>query len=136
MRFLLDTNAISDAMKKGSPVLQRLKEHSPDDLAVSTVTRFEMEAGFAFNPAVELYIRPMAQLLLSAMHLLPFEDEDALSAGKVRAYLRRQGTPIGPYDVLIAGMALRRNLILVTANTSEFSRVPGLRLENWREPVG
>ncbi len=61
----------------------------------------------------------------------PFEPEDAEEAGDIRAELERAGTPIGPYDVLIAAQARRRNALLVTANMGEFTRVPGLRIEDW-----
>ena len=66
-----------------------------------------------------------------AFPVLEFDREDARSAGEVRARLSGAGTPIGPYDVLIAGQALARKLILLTHNRKEFERVPGLRLEDW-----
>jgi tRNA(fMet)-specific endonuclease VapC len=61
----------------------------------------------------------------------PFEPEDAEEAGDIRAALERSGTPIGPYDTLIAAQARRRGALLVTANRREFARVPGLRSEDW-----
>jgi tRNA(fMet)-specific endonuclease VapC len=72
--------------------------------------------------------------LLQNVQAIPFCVEDAYATGHLRALLTRAGTPIGPYDVMIAGTALARGLILITANTREFSRVPGLELENWRLP--
>jgi tRNA(fMet)-specific endonuclease VapC len=63
--------------------------------------------------------------------VLEFDGEDARRAGEVRAFLAAKGTPIGPYDVLIAGQALARDMILVTRNTDEFRRVKGLRVEDW-----
>ena len=63
--------------------------------------------------------------------MLGFDKEDAQAAGKVRAMLAASGTPIGPYDVLIAGQALARGLVLVTHNVGEFSRVAGLQVEDW-----
>ena len=65
--------------------------------------------------------------------MVPFGEDVAYVTGRLRASLARAGTPIGPYDVMIAGTALIHGLILVTANTREFSRVFGLQLENWRE---
>ena len=67
----------------------------------------------------------------SGVALLPFEQADAEEAADIRAHLRRLGTPIGPYDVLIAGQARRSGAVLVTANTSEFARVPGLSVVDW-----
>ena len=64
--------------------------------------------------------------------VIEFDKEDARQAGEVRAWLAAQGQPIGPYDVLIAGQARARNLTLITHNTNEFGRVPGLRLDDWQ----
>jgi tRNA(fMet)-specific endonuclease VapC len=65
--------------------------------------------------------------------VLEFDKEDARQAGEIRALLASEGTPIGPYDVLIAGQALAREMILVTRNTQEFGRVIGLQIEDWQE---
>jgi tRNA(fMet)-specific endonuclease VapC len=66
--------------------------------------------------------------------LLPFEDEDARAAGEIRAILEAVGKPIGAYDLLIAGQALRRNFTLVTADVAEFKRVKGLAWQDWSKP--
>ena len=70
-------------------------------------------------------------MLSGDLDLLDFDDEDARTAGQVRATLGKAGTQIGAYDVMIAGQALRRGLTVVTANTSEFSRVTGLSWQDW-----
>jgi tRNA(fMet)-specific endonuclease VapC len=67
--------------------------------------------------------------------VLEFDEEDPRQAGQIRAQLASKGAPIGPYDVLIAGQARARELTLVTHNTSEFQRVPGLRVEDWKRPA-
>jgi tRNA(fMet)-specific endonuclease VapC len=67
--------------------------------------------------------------------VLEFDEEDARQAGQNRAHLASKGTPIGPYDVLIAGQAMARELTLITHNTSEFQRVPGLKVEDWKGPA-
>ena len=67
--------------------------------------------------------------------MIPFDVNEAHESGRLRALLARVGTPIGPYDVMIAGTALAHGLTLVSANTTEFSRVPGLQLQNWRLPA-
>jgi tRNA(fMet)-specific endonuclease VapC len=72
--------------------------------------------------------------LTHGVEVLPIDDEDALVAGQIRATLRAAGTPIGPYDVMIAGHALRRGATLVTANIREFERVDGLTIKNWAVP--
>jgi tRNA(fMet)-specific endonuclease VapC len=70
-------------------------------------------------------------VFLTSLNVLPFESEDARIAGEVRIKLERAGTPIGPYDLLIAAQAIRHGLQLITANVREFSRVEGLRWEDW-----
>ena len=69
--------------------------------------------------------------MLFRSNVLPFEDQAAIEYGKIRAYLERQGKPIGPLDMLIAGHAKAEGLTLVTNNVKEFERVPGLKVENW-----
>lgn len=71
------------------------------------------------------------EAFLGSVAILSFDDEDARFAGNIRAELERAGKPIGPYDYLIAAQALRHDFTLVSANEKEFSRVPGLRWENW-----
>ena len=75
----------------------------------------------------------LLRTFLQPLRIVAFDDEDAETAGDVRAALERSGKPIGPYDNLIAAQALRRDLLLITANVREFSRVKGLRWENWAE---
>ena len=77
-----------------------------------------------------MLFRSIMQLLL-VLNVLPFEDQAAIEYGKIRAYLERQGKPIGPLDMLIAGHAKAEGLTLVTNNVKEFERVPGLKVENW-----
>ncbi len=74
------------------------------------------------------------RLLFADVVILEFDREDARTAGEIRAALARQGTPIGPYDVLIAGQARARDLMLVTNNLSEFQRIDGLKIEDWTQP--
>jgi tRNA(fMet)-specific endonuclease VapC len=77
----------------------------------------------------------LATFLALDVTLWPFEPEDAEEAGDIRAVLERAGTPIGPYDILIAAQARRRSAVLITANEREFARVPGLKTEDWTSPA-
>jgi tRNA(fMet)-specific endonuclease VapC len=104
----------------------------PSDIALSAVTLFEIQYGLERNPSMALKIKPMMQSLLSVLTILPFDEKVASHAGSLRAYLHQQGTPIGSYDILIAATALAHDLTLVSANTNEFMRVPGIQLVNWR----
>jgi tRNA(fMet)-specific endonuclease VapC len=129
-RHLLDTDTCI-AIMRGHPVaVQRLAAVAPGDCAISTVTAYEPYTGVekCAKPAQE---RSKVELLLKTIWEIPFDPDAARESARLRALLESQGQPIGPYDTLLAGQALARSLILVTANTREFSRVPGLTLENW-----
>ena len=129
MRYLLDANAVIVLLNGTNPKLaRRLRRESLADVGVSAIVLHELYYG-AFRssrPAANLAV--VDQLQFS---IVTFEKEDARSAGQVRAQLRVKGTPVGPYDVLIAGQALGRRLVLVTHNRREFARVAGLVTEDW-----
>jgi tRNA(fMet)-specific endonuclease VapC len=130
MAYLLDTNAVIALLNDTtSKTALRARRENPGDVAISVIVMHELYYG-AFRS------RRAAQnaALIDDLQfvVLDFDKEDARQAGEVRALLASNGTPIGAYDVLIAGQAVARNLILVTHNTREFGRVPGLRLEDWQ----
>lgn len=134
MNYLLDTNAVVALLRnKPTGVRERYREaeKSGDYLALSSVVLFELWYGVEKSGRVQENTERLRVLLSGDLDLLDFDDEDAQVAGRVRAALEKVGTPIGAYDLLIAGQALRRGLTVVTANTSEFSRVVGLSLEDW-----
>jgi tRNA(fMet)-specific endonuclease VapC len=131
-RYLLDTNVVSDFVRGQAAVQARLRATSPADVAVSSVTVMEVHYGLTLEPARARRLQPVIDALFDAIQLLPLTVEDARAAGALRAALRRQGRPIGPYDVLLAGCALARGLVLVTANAREFGRVAGLVVDDWR----
>jgi len=98
---------------------------------VSSVVAFELWYGIAKSARVEVNTQRLEMLLSSPVIALPFENEDSRAAGSIRATLEAAGKPIGAYDYLIAGQAMARQLTLVTANVSEFSRVKGLSWQDW-----
>ena len=129
--YLLDTNICIYFMKNQYPQLtERLFACDSADLMISSVTVFELEYGAAKSNWGNRTREKLA-MFLAPFHILPFSMEDAVSAGKLRVYLEKQGTPIGPYDVQIAAQGLSRNLTLITHNVDEFRRVPHLQLEDW-----
>jgi tRNA(fMet)-specific endonuclease VapC len=134
VNYLLDTNAVV-ALLRNKPVEVRERyreaEAAGDRLALSSVVLFELWYGVAKSSQVQENTERLRVLLSGDLDLLDFDDEDARTAGQVRATLEKSGTPIGAYDLLIAGQALRRGLTVVTANTSEFSRVTGLNWQDW-----
>jgi tRNA(fMet)-specific endonuclease VapC len=130
MAYLLDTNAVIALLNDTtSKTALRARRENPGDVAISVIVIHELYYGAFIS-------RRVAQnaAVIDALQfvVLDFDKEDARQAGQVRAMLASKGTPIGAYDVLIAGQAVARNLILVTHNTREFGRVPGLRLEDWQ----
>lgn len=132
MRYLLDTNAVASLFNDpAGPISRRVREHLPTDIGLPAVVVHELYFG-AFKS--QRRDRNLALIDGLQFEVVGFDREDAQHAGEIRAVLARQGTPIGAYDVLIAGQARARDLTLVTHNIREFQRVPELRVEDW-EPL-
>lgn len=128
--FLLDTNAVIAVVNEPKGVVaKKLRRHAPPSIFVSSVVMHELFFG-AFNSARTDTNVDLVDCL--AFNVVSFDLDDARMAGQVRAALKSAGTPIGPYDVLIAGQAVNRGLTLVTHNVSEFARVPQLRIVDWQ----
>ena len=131
MRYMLDTNICIYSIKhKPEQVFQRLQEHDPSEICISSVTYAELVHGVEKSQAVEKN-RLALTLLLANIEILDFDAAAAEAYSKIRADLEKNGTPIGPLDMMIAGHAKSLNYTVVTNNSKEFSRVIGLKLENW-----
>lgn len=129
--YLLDTNiCIYIIKRKPQEVLATLKKKSKSGIAVSSLTVAELEYGIEKSDARERNRISLIELL-SIFAIIPFDDRDAVEYGKIRADLERKGTVIGEIDMLLAAQSRCKNLIFVTNNVREFSRVQNLRLENW-----
>jgi tRNA(fMet)-specific endonuclease VapC len=137
VKYLLDTNACI-ALINGTPVSVRSHfqkaTRGNSQIYVSSVVTFELWYGVAKSTRIALNTQRLQIFLSGPIGVLPFDDEDAGAAGSIRAALEVLGKPIGAYDVLIAGQALARQLVLVTANVAEFSRVKGLSWQDWAKP--
>lgn len=134
MAWLLDTNVlIALVTRRSDALLRRMEAAEPGTLATSSVVAHELYFGAYRSQKIEFNLETL-RLLFADLALLELDREDARAAGEIRAALMRQGTPIGPYDVLIAGQAKARGLTLVTNNLSEFQRVEGLEIEDWTQP--
>ena len=130
----LDTNAVIVSVNDPkSRVRARFDQtaRSGMPLAVSSIVLFELWYGIAKSRHRQYNIETLTGFLAGPIQVLSFDADDAREAGDIRAALARTGTPIGPYDILIAAQARRRGAVLVTTNTGEFARVPGLRIEDW-----
>jgi len=131
MRYLLDTNICIYLIKKRpSKVLERFRQYSPQDVAISTVTLFELQYGVEKSQYRQRSEDALAKFLLP-LNLIDLDRSSAVEAATIRAQLEKEGMPIGAYDLLIAGLARSLDMTLVTNNTREFERIAGLHLENW-----
>lgn len=128
MRFLLDTNVVIAVLRREPSVTARVFGNPRRDYGLSPIVAHELLFGAYRSKRADEAVAAFQTL---RMPTLDFTVEDARKAGEIRAALAAAGTPIGPYDVLVAGQALARDLTLVTRNTREFGRVPGLRVEDW-----
>jgi len=133
MHYLLDADICIHLIKRRqSEVLERFRQHPPQDVAISTITLFELQYGIEKSQYRKRSEDALAKFLLP-LHLINLDSSSAIEAAIIRAQLEKKGMPIGPYDLLIAGLARSRGMTLVTNNTKEFERVVGLHLENWVE---
>ncbi|HEX4497878.1 MAG TPA: type II toxin-antitoxin system VapC family toxin [Thermoanaerobaculia bacterium] len=132
MRYLLDTNVCVDFLNRRFPsVTERIRSSPPEDLCVSSVVVAELRYGAdRSQKAAENHDR--LDVLTAEVQCLDFDLAAASVYGRIRAALEAQGTPVGPYDMMIAAHAVSQDLVLVTDNEREFQRVFGLRIENWR----
>ena len=133
LRFLLDTNVLSDLIRQPQgPVVKRIAKVGEGTVCTSVIVAAELRYGAAKSESTSLANR--VDLILSAFEVLPLEPPVDRRCGELRHHLAKQGTPIGPNDLLIAAHALATGLTLVTANSREFRRVPALSVENWLDP--
>ena len=130
LQYLLDTNILSDLIRKPQGVIaNRIAAAGEAAVCTSIVVAAELRFGAAKSGSRKLAGR--VDLILSALDVLPLEPPADRHYAEIRQLLTRQGTPIGPNDLLIAAHARALKLTAVTANLREFSRVPDLRVENW-----
>jgi tRNA(fMet)-specific endonuclease VapC len=129
--WMLDTDmCIALIKRQPRELIDRLKRHKPGDIAISSITLAELCFGASKSKQVEKNRAALDQFLVP-LEVAAFDDVAAESYGRIRAALEIEGTPIGPLDTLIASHALSMNATIVTNNVREFSRVEGLRVENW-----
>ena len=132
-RWLLDTNLCIRVLRDRPAGLRERFNREADALCISTIVLTELLYG-AEKSARPAENRRAVEQFAARLTLLPFDDAAAAHAANIRATLERQGLPIGGYDVLIAGHARSRGLVVVTGNLREFNRVEGLRSEDWLSP--
>jgi tRNA(fMet)-specific endonuclease VapC len=133
MHYMLDTNTliyVLNARPQHQAVLDQFNQHDPRTLCLSSITLAELRFGVEQSQRRDS-TQGKLNRVVAALSVAPFEERAARTYGSLRAQLQADGTPIGPLDTLIAAHALSLGMTLVTNNTREFSRAPGLRIENW-----
>lgn len=130
LKFMLDTNIVIYIVKNRPEVVLDIFNTRSGQACLSSVTLMELIYGAekSASPARNLRV---IEGFSARLEVLPYDDSAAIHTGQIRAELAKRGKPIGPYDQMIAGHARSKGLILVTNNTKEFKRVPGLRIDNW-----
>ena len=129
LKFMLDTDSVSFALRGHGRVGARLVDHAPSEVCISAVTAAELRFGAERRDSKKL--RRLIATFTSTVPVMPFDDECASAFGKVAARLVDKGRPIGHYDALIASHAMALDLTLVTNNVKHFGQVEGLTLANW-----
>ena len=131
--YLLDTNACIRLLNRSSePLVARLESKRPSEVRLCSIVKAELAYGARKSGRPAENLRVLREFF-EAFRSLPFEDNCSEPYGRIREELERAGTPIGPYDLMIAATAIANDLTLVTNNTSEFGRVVGLRCEDWEQ---
>ena len=131
MRYMLDTNMCIYVIKKKPPrVLERFKTFQIAEIGISTITLSELEYGVAKSTRKEQNREALIEFL-APLEILSFDEKASRHYGEIRAFLEREGIPIGSLDLLIAAHARSLMLPLVTNDTRAFKRIPGLQIENW-----
>lgn len=132
---MLDTNIISDAIRNPyGRAAERMATMADDRIAISAIVASELRFGASKRGSDRLTF--LIEAVLSRLAVLPYEDAASRQFAEIRVALEREGRPIGATDLFIAAHARTLDLTLVTANTREFARVPGLKIENWLEESG
>lgn len=133
LRYLLDTNICIFIIKnKPASVRERFSRLHPGEVGLSAVTEAELLHGVYKSVRVEHNLTAVLDFA-SQLVVVPFDSQVANTYGRIRAELEKAGKPIGPLDFQIAATAVARDLTLVTNNTREFARVPGLKVEDWTQ---
>ena len=128
--FILDTNTLIYFFKGLGSVADNLLAVSPKDIGIPAVVLYELEYGIAKSSSPKKRTKQLEELC-ALVEILTFGNKEAKTSASIRAVLEKKGTPIGPYDVMIAGTVLSRQGVLVTNNTKEFRRVPRLEIVDW-----
>ena len=130
MKYLLDTDTVSYALRGEGQVAGHIAAHKPSELCISAISLAELRYGADRKGSRKLHA--LIDTFAAAVEVVEFGEEAALEFGRIGTILAERGTPIGEFDVLIAAHAASLRCALVTNNVRHYSKVPGLVLENWK----
>ncbi len=130
LKYMLDTNIVIYTMKNKPEVVRKAFKKHDGQMSISSVTLMELVYGAERSSDPERNLREL-EGFIARLDVLPYQESAATHTGQIRAELARKGTPIGPYDQMIAGHARSQGLIVITNNIKEFKYVDGLRVDNW-----
>ncbi|WP_434708704.1 tRNA(fMet)-specific endonuclease VapC [Pseudomonas sp. R1-1] len=133
IKYMLDTNICIFTIKSKPQIVREAFNRHSGQLCISAITLMELIYGAEKSAAPEKNLA-VVEGFVARLDVLPFDNDAAAQTGMIRSELAKAGTPIGPYDQMIAGHARSLGLIVVTNNVREFERVPGLRIEDWVQP--
>ena len=131
--YLLDTNIVSYWMRGDAKLIERIRSHSPSDLALSTITLAEILYGIEKSPVKKRDRRFKIQQISSELKIYPFDEAAAQKYAIIRSQLEKSGMAISERDTQIASIARANQLIVITHNVKEFGRVTGLKVEDWAD---
>lgn len=129
--YLLDTDIVSYWMRGDAGIIERIKSHSPVDLALSTITLAEIWYGIETSASKKKERQNKIDQIKAALRIYPFDESAALEYASIRSHLEKSGLAISERDTQIASIAQAKKLIVVTHNTREFTRVSRLKVEDW-----
>jgi tRNA(fMet)-specific endonuclease VapC len=133
--YLLDTNACIKILNNSSPILiERLKSVPPSEVKICSIVKSELLYGARKSSRISENLQILSKFF-TVIQSIPYDDLCAEHYGMIRADLERTGSPIGPYDLMIAGVARAHDFVLITHNIKEFNRVVGLRVEDWESYI-
>ena len=129
MIYMLDTDTLSHIVRNHSPIIRNLIEHEEDEICISTITYAELSYGLEKKGSDRLFNE--VHSILEKLSIIDFDDSQSELYGKIRVGLERSGTPLGDMDMLIAAAALSTGAILVSHNKKYFSKIKGIKVEDW-----
>lgn len=129
MIYMLDTDTVSLIVRNNLSVIKKFDKHDSDTICISAIVQAEIFYGLEKKGSARLFNE--VNSVINKMSVIPFDDSQSKIYGKIRAELEKSGNPLNNMDILIAASALAAKAVLVTHNTKHFSKVKGLKTEDW-----